>query len=430
MSFNVDTNIRNGSVYQSVENPSVGETIILYARPYSNYMFIRWSDGETSNPRTYEVEDTTLLAEYQRVAEEDAIYQYRCYIKDQLNLTAVPKAFMVVDSLNIKRDLMTNAVTTLTVKDMATNINEGDVIVVYDPFGVTLYQGVITSIEDKTLRCSQMYSFYKGLWIYNVSPQDYLEHEIAVLLGNYAQGKIYGSTWDDPFVALRLGGIIIDYVGSTTVNLPTDLDEDNNEKFTQKDMEKWMYELYETYGIIFDFQINFSGANYVTVKVPDYTRMKVGNNMYAVKDVSPLTEIEETNRLIIYDEKKVYRTTYVATKTNIVEQPSSTAMRFNITNTKVVFSKDPVEDLVASNLPETMYNHKLTFTLVVKNFIYQFNDFHLGGGLDIYNGSEYFDSVLTGYEFKKDSNQNITEVYFTCGKIRNKLTQLITLGKA
>ena len=429
MSFSVTTNIPNGSVYMSDPSPSVGDTITLYARPLSDYIFAQWSDGDTDNPRTYIVEDVSLVAEYQRPLDTNAIYQYRCYVKDQLDLTSAPKAFMIVETTNIKRDLMTNAVTSLTVKEIATNINEGDVLVIYDPFGTNLYSGVITSIEDKQIRCSQMQSFYKGLWIYNVSPQDYLEHEIAVLLQNYADGKIYRSTYIDPLVALRLGGITIDYVGATTVKLPTDLDKDNNEQLTQKDMEKWMYELYETYGIIFDFEINFSGANYVTIKVPTYTKIKVGDNMFAIKDVSPITEIEETNRLIIFNENKVYRTTYVATKTNIVEAPASTATRFNITNTKVVFSKDAVADLVAANLPDQMYNHKLTFTLVIKNFIYQFGDFNLGGGLDVFNGDDYYDTVLTGYEFKKEDNRNITEVYFTCGKVRNKLTQLITLSK-
>ena len=429
MSFNVSTNIPNGSVYQSNLSPSVGSTITLFARPLSDYIFAQWSDGNTDNPRTYVVQDVNLVAEYQRPLDTNAIYQYRCYVKDQLDLTSAPKAFMTVETTNIKRDLMTNAVTSLTVKEIATNIDEGDVLVIYDPFGTNLYSGVITSIEDKQIRCSQMQSFYKGLWIYNVSPQDYLEHEIAVLLQNYADGKIYRSTYIDPLVALRLGGITIDYVGATTVKLPTDLDKDNNEQLTQKDMEKWMYELYETYGIIFDFEINFSGTNTVTIKVPTYSKIKVGDNMFAIKDVSPITEIEETNRLIIFNENKVYRTTYVATKTNIVEAPSSTATRFNITNTKVVFSKDAVADLVAANLPDQMYNHKLTFTLVIKNFIYQFGDFNLGGGIDVFNGDEYFDTVLTGYEFKKEDNSNITEVYFTCGKVRNKLTQLITLSK-
>lgn len=417
-----------GSVYNSNPTPVVGETVTLFARPFPNYVFKQWSDGSTSNPRQITVSsNVSLIAEYQRGIETNEIYQYRCYVKDQLYLTDPPKAFMVVDSFDIKRDIVTNAVTTLIVLEMAGNVNEGDVVVVYDPFGTTLYQGVITSIENLTIRCSQMTSFYKGMWIYNVHPSTYLEQEVAWLLGQYAQGKIYGSTWTDPLVAQRLSGITILYVGSTSANLPTDLDDDGNPLYTQNDMEKWMYELYSTYGIIFSFEINFSGANYVTIKVPDYTRLAIGNNMFAIQNMSPITEVEETNRLIIFSKDKVYRKTYVATNTSIVAQPSSLANRFNVTNTKVVFSDDAEADLVAANLPTQMYNHKLTFDLIIKNFIYQFGDFKLGGSLDIYNGDDYYDSILTGYEIKKTSNQNIANVGFTCGNVRTKLTQKLSL---
>ena len=75
-----------------------------------------------------------------------------------------------------------------------------------------------------------------------------------------------------------------------------------------------------------------------------------------------------------------------------------------------------------------MYNHKLTFDLIIDNFLYTFGDFNLGGGLDIYNGDDYYNSVLTGYEIHKDSNQSITSVQFICGNVRTKLTQKLSLG--
>lgn len=431
MSYTVSINtspVGVSSVYISSTTVESGQSVTLYARPFPNYYFVRWSDGNTANPRIMTVtSNVDLTAVFQRSLDSSEVYQYRCYVKDQLYLTSAPKSFMVVESFDIKRDLITNAVTTLTVYEIDQNINEGDVLVIYDPYGTNLYQGVITSIEELTIRCSQMASFYKGLWIYNIHPSTTLEQEIAWLLGQYAQGKIYGSTWTDPLVAQRLGGITIDYTGSTSAKLPTDFDDESNPLYTQKDMEKWIYELYSTYGIIFDFEINFSGANYVHIRVPNYQKIAIGNNMFAIQNMSPITEVEETNRLIIYAKDKTYRTTYVATSTSVVAQPSSTANRFSITNTKAVFSDDAIADLVAANLPNQMYNHKLTFDLVIQNFLYQFGDFNLGGGLDVYYGDDYYDSVLTGYEIKKDRNVNITNVQFICGNVRTKLTQKLTL---
>jgi len=426
------TNIKYASVHISHNDDYADYTSVLWARPFPDYQFTGWQDGNTDNPRSITVtgtSDLTFVAKYQRLSDTNGIYQYRCFVKDQLDLAATPKAFMVVDTFSIKRDLMTNANSTITVMEMPTNVDEGDVIVLYDPKGTTLYQGVIKSIDVNKITCSQMASYYKGTWIYNVSPQDYLEHELSVLLQDYASGHIYKSSYVDPLVAQRLGGITIDYVGTTSVHLPTDLDDEGNEQMTKKDMEQFIYEIYDKYGIEFEFEINLSGTNYCHIRVPSFETIKVGNNMFAIKDMSPITEIEETNRLIIYAQDKTYRTTYVATKNNIVEAPQSTANRFNITNTTVVFSDDPVADLVASNLPQTMFNHRLTFSLIIKNFIYEFGDFNLGGTLDIYFNDDYYNSVLTGYEIEKASNRNITEAKFICGKVRVKLTQMLTLGK-
>ena len=417
------SNVDYASIYVSETPVFAGTTVMLYARPLADYYFSRWDDGVTDNPREIVVNaQDTYMAIYHRIADEPNIYPYRCYIKDQLHLTDAPKSFLKVESFDVKTDLMTNANSSINVVDVSTNINNGDVLVLYDPRGTTIYQGVIKSIQDKQITCSQMQSYYKGNWVYNHHTTDSLEKEIRWLLNKYSQGIMYGSSWTDTLVAQRLGGITVQYVGTTSASLPTDKD------YTVVDMEKFIYSLYEDYGIILDFEINFSGTNYVTVKVPDYDTIKVGNNMYAINNMSPITQIEETNRLIIYASDHTYRTTYVATANEIVETPSTNANRFNITNTKIVFSDDDVSDLVSANLPATMYNHKLTFNLLVKNFIYEFGDFHLGGTLDVWHGQDYYNTVLTGYEIKKNTNQNITEVGFTCGKVRTALTKKLTLG--
>lgn len=429
--ISVSSNFPYGSFYLSDNDVYSGTTVTIWARPFPDYNFVRWQDGETDNPRQITVtSNVTIVAEYQRVSDTNGIYQYRCFIKDQLDLTAYPKAFLRVDTFDIRTDLLTNATSSITTMEMLSDVDEGDVVVLYDPKGQTLYTGVINSIEDRTIDCSQMQSFYKGNWIYNTAPSSYLEQEVASLLQDYADGKMRGSSYIDSLVAQRLGGITIDYTGSTVVNLPSTYEENSDsEEWETIDFEEFIYSLYQKYQIIFDFEINVAGPNYVHIKKPNFEKMKVGNNMFAISNMTPITEVEETNRLIIYGSDKTYRSTYVATKNGIVEQPSTTANRFNITNTEIVFSDDPVADLVAANLPQTMYNHKLEFTLMVKNFIYEFGDFNLGGELDVYYGDEYYNSVLTGYEMQKASNKNITEVDFVCGIVRTKLTQLLSLGK-
>ena len=419
------SNVEDASIYVSSTRVLPNTVVTVYARPLADYYFVKWDDGITDNPRQITVTaDITMMAIYQRMPHEQNVFPYRCYIKDQLHLTDPPKSFLKVDNFDIKTDLLTNANSTITAfEKLPENINDGDVLVLYDPRGVRLYQGVIKSMQDKQITCSQMQSFYKGTWVFNHhSSSTTLEAEVAYLLGQYAQGKMYNCSWTDTLVAQRLGGINILFVGSTSANLPTDYD------YSTIDMEDFIYSLYEDYGIIFSFEINFSGTNYVTIKVPDYDTVKVGDNMFGIRNMSPVTTTEETNKLIVYSSNNTYRTTYIATTNGIVETPSTNANRFNITNTTVVFSDDTISDIVSANLPSTMYNHKLTFELLIKNFIYEFNEFKLGGSLDVWNKDDYYNTVLTGYEIRKDTNQAITSVLFTCGKVRTALTKKLTMG--
>lgn len=430
MKITLTANITTASIYQSKQEANVGESVTIYARPLPNYSFSYWSDGSRDNPRNITVStDIELSAIYIKERESNAIYQYRGFIKEQIDLTSKPKAFVTVRSFSVTEDLLTTSKSTFNVLTMPDNINIGDVFVLYDPKGKTVYNGVINSISDLTIECNQMISFYKGTWIYNVRPSASLEQEIALLLGDYAQGKMYKSTYIDRSVARRLGGITIRYEAGTTVHLPTDLDDKENEKMTSQDMEKFLYSLYKDYEIMLVFEINYEGQNYVTIKKSTYDSIKVGNNNRAITNMLPVQTVEETNRLIIYSKDKEYRKTYIATINNeIVEEPTTLVGRFNITNTKIVYSDDEFADLIASNLPNTMYNHKITFSLLLKNFLYDFDDFKLGMEMEIFYGDEYYKSIYTSYKMAKDENVNVSTVEITCGLVRTALTKKLSLG--
>lgn len=628
------TDTPHTSVYVSLNDQYDPFETVIWARPFPNYTFYAWSDGSTENPRTVYVDQNRILvATYKKTPSTDGIYQYSCYIKDQLALRDLPKVFVRVKTFDISVDLMTNANSTINVYDLPDNVEPGDVLALYDPKGKTIYNGVIKSIEivdekanEKKIICSQMQSFYKGQWIYEkgetppssydnswffekygeigstyphmddvdaLSPTststyndnntsginigdnytarattyvwcskptivnasvltddngavylndqllcdtdtgvetmvelqlvkgmnklnvlytektgsdgwnvylnylsfpaydsskkyevgDYvgyseaiyqcktaittpekwtgshwnkittklritllpdvlglnstkatdivLEKSLKNILDYYASGHIVGSDFVDPLIAQRLSGFTVRYEASNIgINLPT------NPVGEVMDFEEFIYYLYEHYGIIFEFEMNVFAEegtdtdNFVTIKVPKYEKISVGDNVYAITNMNPVTTVEETNRLVIFAGDNVtYRATWVATETEKHEAKSDDISRMRSVNTEIVFSDDPIADIVANSLPDQMYNHQISFTLILKNFVYQFDQFKLGAGLDIYTQKEYYDSVLTGYEISKDENYNIESVDLICGKVRSKLTQLLTLKK-
>ena len=194
------------------------------------------------------------------------------------------------------------------------------------------------------------------------------------------------------------------------------------------DMEEFIYSLYSRYQIQLTFDIPYQGKCTCTIGKSNIGEIKIGNNTNAIVDISPITEVEETNRLIIYNKDGTYRATYVTKADGSrVKEPVGTANRFGVVKTAIVFSDDDDQTLQWGYLPK-MYNHKLTFILkMFANSLYKYDDFKLGMPLAIWKDTDYFSTILTGREITKDENTPINEVSYTCGTVRTKLTEKLLI---
>lgn len=422
-----------GSVYTTAKKVVEGESITLKAREEKGYTFSHWSNGKTENPLTIENidSDINLVAFYKQVSQGDINAEYHAFIKDQLALNSLPKAIITVLSFTIKRDLMTTANSSFEVLDIPSNLNIGDILALYSPAGNILYYGVISTIENNTIETNQMQAFYSGKWVYDVYPSDYLETEIQYLLDRYAQGYQKGATYQDKLMYQEKKPLLIKTGSKTQGKLETKDDK------TTEDMEDFIYSLYEDYNLVLDFQIPYGEWKigdeiaYVLIKQPSTSIIKIGTNAECIEDMSPVTKIEETNKLIIYSSKGEYRKTYIATATNgIVEEPDDIVGRFGKIETKIVYSDDELDVIKEANIKSEMFNHKVEFTLLLDNNLYDFWTWELGQTLQIYNGSDYYNSVFTGYELTKNKVQTPTEVKITAGKVRTALTKILTMSLA
>lgn len=261
-----------------------------------------------------------------------------------------------------------------------------------------------------------------GISIQSSEMTGVIEDSIVNILTNYANGYMLGSTYQDTLVSQLKSSVTITAGSSTLGTLET------KDPKTVEELETFIYDMYQKYNVLLDFNIQYSGTNSVTVWKPNYSTIKIGNNTNAVVNISPITKVEETNRLIIYDKNGVYRNTYVAKSDGtVVSEPSATTNRFNVVNTKIVFSDDEENDLIKANLPTEMYNHKLTFTLRINNNLYSFDDLKLGRPLAIWIDGNYYSTIITGMSYKKDNNQPVVEVEFTCGMVRTSLSDKLSL---
>lgn len=346
---------------------------------------------------------------------------FRAYIKDKLNISNSPKAFLDITSFTIRRDLLTSANSNFNTLSIPSNINEGDLFVLYKDDGTIYYYGIVEEIGTNEIQCTQIQSFYKGLWIYDTYPTSSLEAEISHLLSDYANGYLKGSTYQDTLIQQEKGGLTIT-TGSTTTQ---ELESGEGEL----DFEEFMYQLYNKYEIVFDFTLPYSNAGSVEIKKASSNVAKIGNNTDCIVDITPITEVDETNKLVVFATDGTYRTTYIYTTTNgIVVEPSVNVGRLGIVNTKVVRSDDVLDVIRDANISSNMFNHQVQFTMILDNKLYNFFDWELGQRIQIYKDGKYFDSVFTGYELSCGENETPYQVLITCGKVRTKLTSILKLG--
>lgn len=364
------------------------------------------------------------------------------YIKDSLSINGDTKKLIRLKKGKVKIDQITTANSTHEAFKVDSDINVGDILILKNNKGKEYYKGVISKIQKNQITTKQIQDIYSGSFILSVldSFQDvqYIEQHIKLALQHYASGKLYGCEYEDPLVAAKLGSIQIESIDSIRGVLPSDKDDEGKEKYTVKDVVKWLYELYDSFGIVCEFEIPAqSGTPKLKIYKPNYSGLKITDGFKCITNITPTTEIQTTNKLVVFwssedeehtHEAKEYRGTWVLTNEGIQEAPVSYVGRLNQINTKVVFSDDPIQDVVNANLNNELFNHKLEFEVDLNNKLFDYDDLKLDVPIEVYIGNDYYSTIITGKEFSYDENDRISSLKIIGGKIRNSLTQKLSLG--
>lgn len=340
------------------------------------------------------------------------MYQYRVFIKDCLNISGLPIANSVCLSFNISKDLLSTATSSFTLYENPTNIKEGDILGLVDPFGTVIYNGVINSIGE-SISCRGITSIFNDNWKWrSVTSPSTIEGKLrSIIISDFKNSS-------DPMVSDRFP-FTVTAVSSTTGSFET------KEDTYVVNFEKFITDIYDQYGIITDIQIPFgSGTPTIQLKQATHPSIKIGNNVLPVRNMTPLTEVFETNKLVIYDREGAnIRQTYYTTSSGITTNASS-PLRLPVTKTKFVFNTDDdLDDIKRENLQEEIYNHKIDFELILKNGLYDFYDWELGMPLEIWFNGAYYSTIFTKYSMEKALNVDVSTVKITCGKVRNSLTE-------
>lgn len=276
--------------------------------------------------------------------------------------------------------------------------------------------GFILQVDGKNLASC---GYFSNMTSTSSSEVESLEQTFAESLKEYCKGNMLDSSYTDPVIGKSLGIFNIVTTSDTKGHF-----ESQSDGYTM-DMEQMIYDLYDKYKIMVTVDIPYEGTPTIYIGTSQIVeRLKVSDNNNSITNLSPVTEIEETNKVIIYDSDGIYRTTYVNEHGGSqVEQPSDLTNRYDVVNTSIVQSDDNISDILKANLPDEMYNHKLTFDLNLFTSLYTNKDFILGMPLKVWKDTDYYSTILTGMEFSKESNKNVNVISYTCGTVRTTLTK-------
>ena len=195
-----------------------------------------------------------------------------------------------------------------------------------------------------------------------------------------------------------------------------------------RNMQEFIYTLFSDYGIVIDVTIPYEGNCGIHIKTANYEGTKVAKNAASIISITPTTETEETNKLVIFSSSGSYRETFYATTEGITDD-SSSDKRLPIINTEYVYSDEAIDDIKAQYLKDEMYNHEIVFEMVLDNKLYDFYSWRLGQPLEVYYKGSYYKSVFTGYRYSFSDRAKAGTVEITCGKVRQKLTDLFNMKK-
>ena len=338
-------------------------------------------------------------------------YNYRVFVKDCLDLESLPIANTICLAFSINKDLLSAATSDFTLLEMPTNIKTGDILGLVDPFGTIIYTGVINTI-GQTVSCRQITAMFSDQWKWHDPGQSTIEGKLKSLI----ESDFVNSS--DPMISDR-------FPFTVTAESSTAGSFEPQEATYTMDFEKLLMDMYNLYGVITEVSIPFGEETpSITLKQATHASIKVGNNVLPVRNMTPLTEVFETNKLVIYDsEGATLRGTYYTTPSGITTNKNS-PLRLPVIKTKFIFDTDTaLDDIKTANLQEQIYNHKISFDLLLNNGLYDFYDWELGMPIEIWYNSAYYSTLFTKYSMVKETNVDVAAVSITCGKVRNTLTE-------
>lgn len=428
----------------------------------NGYAFIGWEkDGAivSMDKKAYVAvsEATTLTARFKKLDEDDPKNQ--CYlmcfkygIATDEDTPAESFAYTPVINAKIAVDGVSKTNSTIEVKEVPDGVTTNSIVVLKNPRGKILYIGVIKSIVDNVLTCREPLSIFDSDFMFGItrtSDVAFME-KIREYLSIFTHGRLTYANDEDEinYSVMRLAenveigetyGVSIDNNLNMNITAPV-IDSVN-----VSNLEDYVLKAFDEFGISITADIGRSwyssdhGQNLqLTVDNPKLQpALTISDNNDAITDVTVDVQDMEYTSLAVYNSsgatfRGMYAVKYDGTITNYNYLPSDrqSFVAHDVCKPKVVMTDDNIKTVVEQYLSNAKYNHKITFNLDLDSDLYSLDALNIGRRVTFYCKNKIYNSIVTGLEWELPTNmEDPHTVKVILGKVRNKLTTKLNLGK-
>ena len=443
----------------------------LVAEAEAGYVFINWTDSNgnvisTDREFNYAVaESMTVTANFVKETSESASLGFKLMgIKygENRNASLRDDFYSEVISADVKTDTMQKTVTTITVKEVPSTYQTNTPVVLFNSKGKAVYFGVIESINENAISCREPMSVYDDDFLFHVNTN------IGIGVNLTTHSVMYGATQYMDLARNRNTDTLLGdanllqqrklYPFVSRYNLVMNLDESRvfnirmarREEASISNLEDYLLSLFDDFGICVRTSLKYGrrdafalyDSHYFEMK-PTYIKeldtLKLSDNVESIQNVSINIEEAESTVLIIYNSAGTSVRQYVGMKNDgsiktfdgsTTAEELQSFIGYDRYKVKVVSSDDDLATLKAQNLSNSMYNHKISFSLGLDGKMFDIDTIKLGQPVDFYYQNKLYTSVVTGISFAINENDDrIHSLNITMGKVRTSLTSKLNLGK-
>lgn len=370
--------------------------------------------------------------------------------------------YALIESFSIQEDALTRTTSTIVCREVPSNYQIDMPVIVFDDRGHILWIGLIKAIQENTLECRELLSLTDQDFVFTPTTSVggfnltnfvllyaafYYTSDFDVYSTSNKSifGTAMGNAANKRKTATLFGGAIRrqnPFLYSREKNVFVTLPATSETEVGN--LEDWFIELFNQFGVAVETSLEESSSvtypekgvkHLVSLTLTNpliYDDLIIGDNVECISNVSVINEVQETTVLMIYNSAgSTLRGIYGMKTDGTIEQMEDSIMNFigyTDCKTKVLLSDDKINTLVAQNLTNSLFNHKITFDIDLKNRFYELDDFKMGRRVNFYYGNKLYKSIVTGKEYSAEDGQ-IKTAKITLGNVRTSLTTKLNLGK-